>query len=143
MYNRYGNALLKSFVKFFLCVCVLLYKHLFIIQDQQAEKTKSGSRAQLIEYFYIMHVALSRFYDRLRGICCIIKVMVQSLSNFIFTIMHNKVLRNMHKFKIQYNTISIFFYVFWTYSRRIRIMFQMLQYSVMHYRKTEMMSRWM
>ena len=42
----------KAFRKFrfvWISVCVCFYTHLFIIQDQQAEKTKSGSRAQLID----------------------------------------------------------------------------------------------
>ena len=91
IYNRYGNAHLKHFVKFVLYgyVCVLLYAFVYNSRSTGRENKIRFKGAANRLYFYIMHVALSRFYDRLRcNLLYTIKVMVQSCSNFIFTIMH-------------------------------------------------------
>ena len=71
-------------------VCVLLYAFVYNSRSTGRENKIRFKGAANRLYFYIMHVALSRFYDRLRcNLLNTIKVMVQSCSNFIFTIMHS------------------------------------------------------
>ena len=66
--NRYGNAHLKHFVNFVLYgyVCVLLYAFVYNSRSTGRENKIRFKGAPNRLYFCIMHVALSRFYDRLR-----------------------------------------------------------------------------